>query len=71
MTGDGKYFKTCYVIDMENILLLNQRVGILRLKKNTNNYEPKFLSLLFRLDSVQNQIKIIDCTLKLIHQAGA
>lgn len=59
MTGDGKYFKTCYVTDLKINVLLNQRVGILRPKKNINNFEPKFISLLLGLDSVQNQIKIV------------
>lgn len=59
MTGDGKYFKTCYVEKLDKPILLNQRVGILRLKKDIKHFEPKFLALLFQLEKVQNQIRIV------------
>ncbi|MEY8779779.1 restriction endonuclease subunit S [Allomuricauda sp. XS_ASV26] len=59
MTGDGKYFKTGLVENLKTQLLLNQRVGIIRLKDKTINFNPKFLSYLLKLDKVQNQIKIV------------
>ena len=59
LTGDGKFFKTCFVKDLQEIILLNQRVGILRLKENIECVSPKFISLLFNTDSVQNQIRIV------------
>ncbi|MGX2959030.1 restriction endonuclease subunit S [Peribacillus sp. JNUCC 23] len=60
MTGDGKFFKTCFVNKLDFPILLNQRVGILRLKKGVNDdFEAKFLALLFQLEKVQNQIRIV------------
>ena len=59
LTGDGKYFKTCFVENLEEPVLLNQRVGILRVKEGVNNISPKFISLLFNSDSVQNQVRIV------------
>ena len=59
LTGDGKYFKTCFVENLQEPILLNQRVGVLRIKENTKNVLPKFISLLFNSDSVQNQIRIV------------
>lgn len=59
LTGDGKYFKTCLVEIGELEILLNQRVGILRLKKGVDNTSIKFVSLLFNTDEVQNQIRIV------------
>ena len=59
LTGDGKFFKTCLVNIAEPEILLNQRVGILRLKKGIENVSVKFISLLFNTDEVQNQIRIV------------
>ena len=59
LTGDGKFFKTCLVNLAEPEILLNQRVGILRLKKDIENVSVKFISLLFNTDEVQNQIRIV------------
>lgn len=59
MTGDGKYFKTCFVEKLDKPILLNQRVGILRLKNDVKDFEPKFLSLILQLEKVQNQIRIM------------
>lgn len=59
LTGDGKFFKTCLVNIAEPEILLNQRVGILRLKKDIENVSVKFVSLLFNTDEVQNQIRIV------------
>lgn len=59
LTGDGKLFKTCMVNTAEPEILLNQRVGILRLKKGVENVSVKFISLLFNTDEVQNQIRIV------------
>jgi len=59
MTGDGKYFKTGLIENLENNILLNQRVGLLRLKNKAAKFNPKFLAYLFKLDKVQNQIKIV------------
>jgi type I restriction enzyme, S subunit len=59
MTGDGKFFKTCFVENLDEPILLNQRVGIIRVKENITNISPKFISLLFNSDKVQNQIRIV------------
>lgn len=59
LTGDGKYFKTCFVQDLQKPILLNQRVGILRVKEGIESISPKFVSLLFNSDSIQNQIRIV------------
>lgn len=59
LTGDGKYFKTCLVEIDEPEILLNQRVGILRLKKGITNVTEKFIAHLFNADEVQNQIRIV------------
>lgn len=59
LTGDGKFFKTCYVENLEVPILLNQRVGIIRVKPNVKNISAKFVSLLFNSDKVQNQIRIV------------
>lgn len=59
LTGDGKFFKTCLVELEEPEILLNQRVGILRLKENIQNISVKFISLLFNTEEVQNQIRIV------------
>ncbi len=60
MTGDGKYFKTGFVENLTQNILLNQRVGILRLKETKKDvFNPKFLSLLLRTNKVQNQIRIV------------
>lgn len=59
LTGDGKFFKTCLVESEEPKILLNQRVGILRLKENIQNISVKFISLLFNTEEVQNQIRIV------------
>ncbi len=59
LTGDGKFFKTCYVENLEIPVLLNQRVGIIRVKPNVKNISAKFVSLLFNSDKVQNQIRIV------------
>ncbi len=59
LTGDGKFFKTCYVVNLETPILLNQRVGIIRVKQNVKNISAKFISLLFNSDKVQNQIRIV------------
>lgn len=59
LTGDGKFFKTCLVNLTEPEILLNQRVGILRLKEGIKNVSVKFISLLFNTDEVQNQIRIV------------
>lgn len=59
LTGDGKFFKTCLVEEEEPEILLNQRVGILRLKEGVKNISVKFISLLFNTDEVQNQIRIV------------
>lgn len=60
MTGDGKYFKTGLIESAKVDILLNQRVGIIRLKKgNEQKFNPKFLSYLLKLEKVQNQIKIV------------
>jgi len=58
MTGDGKLFKTGIVENISNDVLLNQRVGILRLKENIK-YNQKFFYYLTKLDLFQNQIKIV------------
>lgn len=59
LTGDGKFFKTCYVENLEVPILLNQRVGIIRVKQNIKDISAKFVSLLFNSDKVQNQIRIV------------
>jgi type I restriction enzyme, S subunit len=59
MTGDGKFFKTCFVENLDEPILLNQRVSIIRVKENITNISPKFISLLFNSDKVQNQIRIV------------
>lgn len=59
LTGDGKFFKTCYVENLEVPILLNQRVGIIRVKPHVKNISAKFVSLLFNSDKVQNQIRIV------------
>jgi restriction endonuclease S subunit len=59
LTGDGKFFKTCYVENLDVPILLNQRVGIIRVKPNVKNVSAKFVSLLFNSDKVQNQIRIV------------
>jgi restriction endonuclease S subunit len=59
LTGDGKYFKTCLVEIDEPEILLNQRVGILRLKKGVSDIAIKFIAHLFNIDEVQNQIRIV------------
>ena len=59
MTGDGVYFKTGIFNHHNTDVLLNQRVGILRLKKGVKDCSPKFVSLLFNLEEVQNQIRIV------------
>lgn len=59
LTGDGKYFKTCLVELDEPEILLNQRVGILRLKKDITTVAIKFIAHLFNTDEVQNQIRIV------------
>ncbi len=59
LTGDGKFFKTCFVENLEVSVLLNQRVGIIRGKKGVENISPKFISLLFNSEKVQNQIRIV------------
>lgn len=59
MTGDGVYFKTGIFDHKNTDVLLNQRVGILRLKKEVKDCSPKFISSLFNLAEVQNQIKIV------------
>jgi type I restriction enzyme S subunit len=59
MTGDGVYFKTGIFNHSNTDVLLNQRVGILRLKEGIKDCSPKFISLLFNLKEVQNQIKIV------------
>lgn len=59
LTGDGKYFKTCLVELDEPEILLNQRVGILRLKKGVSDIAIKFIAHLFNIDEVQNQIRIV------------
>ena len=59
LTGDGKFFKTCLVNLVKPEILLNQRVGILRLKDGIDNISVKFISLLFNTDEVQNQIRIV------------
>jgi len=59
LTGDGKYFKTCLVELNEPEILLNQRVGILRLKKDITTVVIKFIAHLFNTDEVQNQIRIV------------
>ncbi|RYY49950.1 MAG: hypothetical protein EOO06_05450 [Chitinophagaceae bacterium] len=59
LTGDGKYFKTCLVDLHEPEILLNQRVGILRLKKDITTVAIKFIAHLFSTDEVQNQIRIV------------
>ena len=58
MTGDGKNFKTGIVLNSTNNVLLNQRVGILRLKENIK-YNEKFFYYMTKLDFFQNQIKIV------------
>jgi type I restriction enzyme, S subunit len=59
LTGDGKFFKTCYVENLEFPVLLNQRVGIIRVKPNVKNISAKFVSLLFNSNKIQNQIRIV------------
>jgi len=59
LTGDGKFFKTCLVDIEEPEILLNQRVGVLRLKEGCENISVKFLSLLFNSEEMQNQIRIV------------
>jgi len=59
LTGDGKFFKTCLVDIEEPEILLNQRVGILRLKEGGENISVKFISLLFNTEEMQNQIRIV------------
>ena len=59
MTGDGVFFKTGLFNHKKSDVLLNQRVGIIRLKKGIHNCSPKFISLLFNLNEVQNQIRIV------------
>lgn len=59
MTGDGVYFKTGIFNHKKIDVLLNQRVGILRLKKEVKDCSPKFIALLFNLEEVQNQIRIV------------
>jgi len=60
MTGDGKYFKTGFVENLTQNILLNQRVGILRLKETKKGiFNPKFLSILLQTNKVQNQIRIV------------
>ena len=59
LTGDGKFFKTCFVENLDISILLNQRVGIIRVKQNVKNVSPKFVSLLFNSNKVQNQIRIV------------
>jgi type I restriction enzyme S subunit len=59
LTGDGKFFKTCFVENLEIPILLNQRVGIIRVKENITTISAKFVSLLFNSDKVQNQIRIV------------
>lgn len=59
LTGDGKYFKTCLVELEEPEILLNQRVGILRLKNGITTTAIKFIAHLFNTDEVQNQIRIV------------
>ena len=59
MTGDGKFFKTCFVENLDTQILLNQRVGIIRIKENIKGISLKFISLLFNSDKVQNQIRIV------------
>jgi len=58
MTGDGKLFKTGIVENILDDVLLNQRVGIFRLKKDIK-YNQKFFYYLTKLDLFQNQIKIV------------
>ena len=43
MTGDGKTFKTGIVLNIIDDVLLNQRVGILRLKKILNTMKDFFI----------------------------
>lgn len=58
LTGDGRYFKTCLFYQDKEILL-NQRVAVLRLKPNVFDISIKFVSYLFNLEEIQNQIKIV------------
>jgi len=57
LTGDGKIFKTCYVSELKEPILLNQRVGILR--AINDSFSPKLLSYVMQSDFVQNQLRIV------------
>lgn len=60
MTGDGKYFKIGFIESLTQNILLNQRVGILRLKEqNKKMFNPKFLYFLLKTNKAQNQFKIV------------
>jgi len=59
LTGDGKFFKSCFVENLDFPILLNQRVAIIRVKQNIQDVSPKFVSLLFNSDKLQNQIRIV------------